>query len=168
MSRVCTICTSPKRERVDSELAGGETPAAVSRRHHVSVDALRRHKAGHLSPALAKVAIEKYGESSARQAFDTVVPRLEQLIDRLEGLLSIAEDRKSLVGGATVAREIRSALELVARLRGELDDRPQHVTVNVLSTPEFAGIVARLIGALAPYPEARLAAAEVLDVEEVP
>lgn len=79
----------------------------------------------------------------------------------------MAEDRKSLGGGANIAREIRSSLELVARLRGELNDRPQNVTVNVLSTAEFASITARLIEALTPWPEARIAAADVLDVEEI-
>jgi hypothetical protein len=92
---------------------------------------------------------------------------LESLIDRLEGLLTVAEDRKSLMGGANVAREIRSSLELIARLRGDLDTRPVNTTINVLTTPEFTGVVSCLIEALAPWPQARIAAAQVLDVEEV-
>jgi peptide subunit release factor RF-3 len=149
-------------------LAGGESLPAVARRYKVSPDALRRHRAAHLTPALVKVAVERYGAETAASAFESVVGRLEGLVDRLEGLLTVAEDRKSLMGAANLAREIRSSLELIARLRGELDTRPITATVNILATPEFTGVVSRLIAALAPYPEARLAAAQVLDVEEVP
>lgn len=167
MARICTVCTSPGRNRVDSELAGGAPVAGVAKRHKLSVDALRRHKENHLSPALARVAVERYGAESARDAFSSVVDRVETLVDRLEALMTIAEEKHALTGGSNVAREIRQSLELIARLRGELDDRPQNVVVNVLSTPEFTSIVGRLIEALAPFPEARLAAAQVLDVEEV-
>jgi len=169
MARPCSACVSPKRLQIDTELAGEQTTlSALARRIGVSRDALRRHRDQHLSPALAKVAIERYGADSAEQAFDSVTLRVESLLDRLEVLLAIAEDRKSLVGGANIAREIRQSLELVARLRGELNDKPQNVTVNVLSTPEFTGVVTKLIAALGPWPEARIAAAGVIDAEVVP
>ncbi len=167
MPRKCTVCTSPRKEKIDAEIAGDEPLAQIAKRHRVSRDAVGRHKKKHLTPALVAVALERMRDESARSAYDATVDRLETLIDRLEDLLSVAEERKSLVGGANIAREIRSALELVARLRGELQDKPQSVVVNVLSTGEFASITARLIEALAPWPEARIAAADVLDVEEV-
>lgn len=141
--------------------------AAIARHYRLSADAIKRHKANHLSPALTRVALDTVRGDSAVVALDTTVDRIESLVIRLEGLLGIAEERKSLLGGANVARELRQCLELIARLRGELNDRPQNVTVNVLSTPEFASMTARLIEALAPWPQARLAAADVLDVEEV-
>jgi len=138
--------------------------AAIARRFKLSSDALRRHREAHLSPALAQVAIERYGKDSAVAAFDSIIPQLESLIARLEALMDVAEDRKSLIGASNLAREIRQSLELIGRLRGELDERSVVTTVNVLATTEFSGIVAKLITALMPYPEARLAAAEVLDV----
>ena len=84
--------------------------------------------------------------------------------------MSVAEDRRHLVAAAGLAKELRGCLELLARLNHELDERPVTVALNVLSSPEFARAVNRMVEALAPYPEARLAAAEaldVLDVEEV-
>ena len=163
MGRLCTVCTSPRRDRIDSELAGGEPPAAVARRYKVSADSIKRHKSNHLSPALAKVAVERYGADTARTAFDSVVDRVESLVGRLEGLLSLAESKGALTGGSNVAREIRQSLELIARLRGELDDRPQFTTVNVLATPEFAAAVTAILAATEPYPEARIAIADRLD-----
>jgi hypothetical protein len=168
MGRNCVTCMSPRRAAIDAQLAGGEPLAAVARRYKLTPDALRRHRNAHLSKAIVAVAIEQYGLESAASAYESTVLRLEGLVDRLEGLLTVAEDRKSLMGGANIAREIRSSLELIARLRGELDTRPVHTTVNVLASSEFSTVVSKLIEALAPYPEARLAAAQVLDVEEVP
>jgi hypothetical protein len=153
MGRHCTVCVSPRRAAIDAQLAGGEPLAAVARRYKLTPDALRRHRNAHLSKAIVAVAIEKYGLESAASAYESTVLRLESLVDRLEGLLTVAEDRKSLIGGANVAREI--------------DTRPVHTTVNVLASSEFSTVVSKLIEALAPYPEARLAAAQVLDVAEV-
>lgn len=166
MGRICSICTSPRRARLDSELAGGEPLASVARRHKVSADALRRHREAHLSPALAAVAVERYGRESAREALDSTVGRIEALLGRLEGLLAIAEERKSLIGGANIAREIRQSLELIARLTGELDERPQTTVVNVLATPEFAQAVTAILAATEAWPDARLAIAERLDAIE--
>ncbi len=166
MARPCTICVSPRRSRVDAELVGGESLAAVARRFKLSRDALRRHREAHLSPALAAIAIEKYGTECAREAFDATVDRIEGLITRLEGLLSIAEERRSLIGGANLAREIRQSLELVARLRGELDERPVVTTINVLASPEFVQAVSAILAATEAWPEARLAIADRLEALE--
>ena len=167
MARPCQCCSSPRHERIDVELAGGETLASVARHNQVSVDSLKRHKARHLSPALTAVALEHVREQSARGAYDQTVDRLESLIDRLEDLLAVAEDRKSLVGGANIAREIRSALELVARLRGELDMRPVNVAFNVMASEEFAEVLSTIIGTLEPWPEARVAIADKLNAIDV-
>lgn len=163
MARVCSVCSSPRRDRIDSELAGGESPAAIARRFRVSEDALRRHKSNHLSPALARVAVERYGQETARTAFESVVDRVESLVGRLENLLTLAEQKGALTGGSNVAREIRQSLELIARLRGELDDRPMVTTVNVLATPEFAAAVTAILGATERYPDARIAIADALE-----
>jgi hypothetical protein len=163
MGRHCTICTSPRRSAVDAQLAGGESLAAVAKRYKLSPDALRRHREGHLSPALAAVAVERYGAESAAAAFDQTTARIESLIARLEGLLEVAEERKSLLGGANIAREIRQSLELIARLRGELDERPVTTVVNVLASPEFTAAVTAMLTATERYPEARVAIADALE-----
>ena len=112
---------------------------------------------------MAKVAVERYGADSAQSAFDSVVDQVESLVGRLENLLSLAEAKGALTGGSNVARELRQCLELIARLRGELDDRPVVTTVNVLATPEFAQAVTAILSATEGYPEARIAIADALD-----
>jgi hypothetical protein len=50
-------------------------------------------------------------------------------------------------------------IELQAKLLGELDEHP---TINVLVAPEWLALRGRLVVALAAFPEARVAVAEVL------
>jgi hypothetical protein len=169
VGRPCLVCHSPKRERVDVELVGGEPVGAIAKRYRLSPDSIRRHKAAHLSPALTRVAVEHLRDASAGVAFESTVDRIESLIERLENLLTVAEERRSLIGASNLARELRQCLELVARLRGELDDRPQ-VAVNILASPEVGRLVATVIAALEPYPAARVAVAdrlEAIDVKEL-
>lgn len=96
-----------------------------------------------------------------------LVDRLDRVVAKVEALIETAEEDGKPSQMLAAAREFRSGVELLARLTGELDERPQMVTVNVLSSPEVAQMLGALMVALAPYPEARIAAAEVLDVEEV-
>jgi hypothetical protein len=59
---------------------------------------------------------------------------------------------------------LQGRLELCAKLMGELQ---QEGTVNIIVSPEWLQIRAVIIQALAPYPEARIAAAAALsEVEE--
>ena len=61
------------------------------------------------------------------------------------------------------AAQLKGQTELLAKLLGELDERPQ---VNVLISPEWVNVRAALLAALLPYPEARLAVAGRLRVLE--
>jgi len=55
--------------------------------------------------------------------------------------------------------QLQSNLELIAKLIGQLDERPQ---VNILVLPEWVRIRGALMAALAAYPDARLAVAAAL------
>jgi hypothetical protein len=100
-------------------------------------------------------------------------PRLRR--ERLSVLLARLAAKDTGLGLAVVATEIKHAdprelhlkaagrlrdqLELLAKLVGELDDRP---SINVLVAPEWLAVRAALLAALAPFPEARAAAAAAL------
>jgi hypothetical protein len=53
-------------------------------------------------------------------------------------------------------------VELLAKLSGELDERPQVNILNVAASPEWLATQAAMLQALAPFPEARLAVAGAL------
>jgi hypothetical protein len=62
------------------------------------------------------------------------------------------------------ADRLQSNLELLAKLLGELDDRPQ---INLLVAPEWHKVRAALLEALLPFPDARTAVATRLKALEV-
>ncbi len=58
------------------------------------------------------------------------------------------------------AGQLQGHLELLAKLVGQLDERP---VVNLLVAPEWVALRSRMVVALAPFPEARLALAAALE-----
>ena len=57
------------------------------------------------------------------------------------------------------AARLQPQIELLAKLIGELDERPQ---VNIFVSPEWVAIGTAVLEPLAPYPEVRAAVAERL------
>jgi hypothetical protein len=80
-------------------------------------------------------------------------------------LLSKAEAEGELRTSVAAVREVIRIVELLAKLSGELKEQ---ATVNVLVLPEWHEIRTRILDALAPYPEARLAVARALSPAPVP
>lgn len=159
MGQVCRCCSSPHKAAIDEALVAGRSGEDISRSFQVSEASVQRHRVSHLSPAL--IAIKQRREE--RHGIK-LVDRLESVVAKVENLIEIAEADKQPAMMLAAAKEFRSGVELIARLTGELDERPQ-VVVNLASSPELAQIISLLMSALAPYPDARIAAANVLDVE---
>ncbi len=165
MGRPCDACNSPRRPGIDARLAAGESPYAIARWVRKvsprdfktpSNDSIRRHRK-HLSPALASVSVQSVNAPAGEEDNED---RIEWLIGVLRTFLVIAEERGTLMAAARFAQELRQCYELQARRRGELSERTQNVTVNVLSTPEFTsavGIIYEELEAVAPEVRARIA-----------
>ncbi len=156
MPRVCTICAHTERTAIDKALVAGEGYRAIAERYGVSLSALHRHGAAHLPKHLA----EAQAAADVADA-DNLLEQMRQLQQITMGILG----RSGLAGDNKIALqaigEARRNLELMGKLLGELDDRPQ---VNILVTsPEWLAVRSRLLVALEPYLDARMAAAEALD-----
>jgi hypothetical protein len=149
--RSCTICTHPDREAIDEALVSGIAFPALVAEYRVSKDSLSRHKANHLPAKLvmAQAMVE------VAQA-DDLLAQMQDLQRRTLAVLEAAEATKQHRTALSAIREARSNLELLAKLLGELDERPQ---VNVLISPT---VQTAIIAALGPYPQARLAVADAL------
>ncbi len=152
MPRSCTICEHPERAVMDRALAAGASNRSVASLCDVSEAAVRRHKANHLPAKL--VIAEKAAEVA--QA-DDLLEEVCGLQARTLAILEAAEETGELRTALAAIREARSNLELLAKLLGELDERPQ---VNILIAPEVRHAI---VAALAPYGEARLAVANALE-----
>lgn len=154
MPRVCTVCTHPERQAIDTALVAGESFRYVSERFGPSATALFRHKAEHMPAALTKAQ----GAQEAAQA-DDLLGQVRTLQTRTLAILDRAETAGDLPTALRAIGEARRNLELLARLSGELDERAQ---VNILVAPEWLAMRALLFNALAPYPEAKVAVAGAL------
>lgn len=152
MPRTCTVCRHADRGAIDRALVAGEASLRdVSHRHGVSKDALFRHRADHIPARLAKA-----GAVADVAQTDDLLRDVRALRGKAINLLMQAEAAGDIRTALAGVREARGCLELLAKLLGELDDRPQ---INVLVSPEWLTVRALVIEALGPYPEARAAVA---------
>jgi hypothetical protein len=154
--RRCTVCAHPELEIINRALVGREPYRSVANRYEsLSQAAVQRHQENHLPATLAK----------AREAEE--VAHADDLLDQVRGLqartlaiLEAAEETSQHRTALSAIREARSNLELLVKLLGELDDRPQ---VNILVSPEWLELRAVIVGALEPHPQARGAILRALE-----
>jgi hypothetical protein len=145
--RSCTTCTHPDREAIDEALVSGSALSALSAKYRVSEDALGRHKANHLP---AKLVMAQAAEEVAQA--DTLLGQVRDLQQRALDILDKAEEAGELRTALGAIREARGNLELLAKLLGELDERP---VVNLNLSPEWLELKAVIVAALEPHSEAR-------------
>jgi len=163
MTRVCMVCSHPERAEIDRQLLSGASYRKIAEQFHVTAQAQLRHKADHL---LAELVKAKQAEDVSRA---TDLLAMATTRDKLAlALLAKAErtgDLKTAVQALRVSLVSLVSLELLARLRGELNE--QQNTINILVAPEWLSTRAALMRALEPYVEARIAvSAALLAVEE--
>ena len=155
LGRSCTVCDHPDRSQIEERLVGGESYTSIAEATGLGRMALARHKRDHSPMWLAKMT--KPVDASA----GSVQERLEALIERIEKVLADAESGRRHTVVLAAARELRAALESVARISGELDERPTTV-VNLATSEEWIQLQTVILTALAPYPDARMAVAGAL------
>lgn len=143
MPRQCSCCSHPERAEVERELIAGTPYRDLAGRFGLSRTSLARHSANHLGPMSAAT-----NRARERDLFTET----ERIIAVVDGVLQRAEragDDKLLL---LAVREARGNLELLAKLRGAIDERPQ---INVLlAAPEWLPIFAAIRRVLVRYPGA--------------
>jgi hypothetical protein len=153
--RSCTICEHPDREAIDRSLVGDSSNLSVSSLFGVSESAVRRHKANHLP---AKLVMAQAAEEVAQA--DDLLQQVRDLQSRALAILGKAEAAGELRTTLGAIREARGNLELLAKLLGELDERP---VVNLDVSPEWLELRTVIVAALEPYSDARGAVLRALD-----
>jgi hypothetical protein len=151
MPRTCTVCRHDQRHDVEFALVRRESYRDIARQFAISKDALGRHAKEHLPELLSRA----YRAEEAARA-DDLLSQVEELQSKTLNLLLKAEEAGELRAALSAIREARGNVELLAKLRGELDERPQ---VNILIAPEVQAVI---LEALRPYARARLAVADAL------
>lgn len=163
MGAACSICGHPDRAEIDAMIVSSAPNRAVARHDWpggaVSKDAVSRHRSGHISTALARVVSQRE-EAGPRSALD----RLEELYGRASGLLDAVEAEGKTSQALAAIRECRGLVETLAKITGELDEKPTVNVLNVATNPDFVAMLSSLMEALAPFPEARVAVAQRLEL----
>jgi hypothetical protein len=125
MARTCTICAHAQREAIEAAIIEQVSYRTVAERFGTSKTAVCRHATEHLPEAL----------TVAKRAED--VTRADSLLDRVEGLIldvcriaAKAEQAGQWGPAASALREARASLELLARLRGELQTGGVNIGVS--------------------------------------
>jgi hypothetical protein len=145
--RSCTVCEHPAREEIDRALVGGASNRSAASLYDVSEAAVRCHKANHLPAKL--VMAEQAAEVTEAS---NLLAQVQDLQGRALAILDKAEGTGDLRTALSAIREARGNLELLAKLLGELDDRP---VLNLHISPEWLELRTVIVGALEPYSEAR-------------
>ena len=173
----CQGCNHLERMRIERLLAAGTSIKGTARKFDIDDHALRRHWINHVSPEARATSIAGAG-ASKDQLEAVVADESLALIDHYRivrsalyncfGAASEVGDSNSL---ALLAGRLHENFRDCGRLTGELQRGPLlNIQNNVLVNPDYTRAIARIVSAVAPYPEAReavIAALRDLDAASV-
>ena len=174
----CQGCNHVERARIERLLAAGASIKGTARKFEIDYHALRRHWINHV-PTEARAAYIA-GAGATKEQLETVVADESlALIDHYrivrgglyKGFAAATEvgDSNSL---ALLAGRLHENFRDCGRLTGELQRGPLlNIQNNVLVNPDYTKAIARIVSAVAPFPEAReaiVAALRDLDAASTP
>jgi hypothetical protein len=160
----CRGCNHPERVRIERLLAAGASIKGAARKFAIDHHALRRHWINHVS-ADSRAAYIAGAGATKDQLEAIVADESLALIDHyriVRGGLYKGFGAASEVGDgnalALLAGRLHENLRDCGRLTGELQHGPLlNVQNNVLVSPDYSKVIARIVSAVAPYPDARAA-----------
>jgi hypothetical protein len=164
----CTICKHKSRHQLEIGLAHGIAHNALARRFGVSADAVGRHAANHVTPAL-RAAILSAQQPSAIDLEQLQASEqeglLSQLINqraRLQQHAAMAVDYGDIRGAVSAESAITANLGLVGRLLGMIVQRHDVRSTSILISSDYLAMRQAIIDAVRPFPAAALAIADAL------
>jgi hypothetical protein len=158
----CQGCNHLERVRIERLLAAGASIKGVARKFAIDYHALRRHWRNHVS-AEARAAYIAGAGATKDQLEELVADESLALIDHyriVRGALYKGFSAASELGDgnslALLAGRLHENFRDCGRLTGELQRGPLlNIQNNVLINPDCTRAIARIVSAVAPYPEAR-------------
>jgi hypothetical protein len=136
MPRRCTICHHPQHEEIAVSLFRDGT-RATARRFQVSRPALDRHK-GHLPGTIVKAQ-----QAEVVCEATSLLTRVESLMQESQTIAAAAKLERNWPAATSALREARGCLELLGKLRGELQQhgslhlhRHEHVHTSETASSE--------------------------------
>jgi hypothetical protein len=155
MSRKCTICSHHQRSEIETAMIASASLQSIAERFGISKAATFRHQQEHLPQKLLKA--EEAREVAGAEILLRQVKAIQGTAARI---CRNAEEKGELDTALRACREMRGCVELLAKLTGELDERP---IMNVTLSPQWVEIRAIIVESLKPFPEARHSVAKALE-----
>jgi hypothetical protein len=155
--RTCTVCRHAERGAIDEAIVSQVSMRDIAGRWRLSKSAVERHARAHVSTAAAAAQ-----EARAEVSGDALVTRLRSMHDETSALLEEAKKTGDADVALRAIARLERQLELEARILSQLREVAPHTRVSVAVLPEWLGLRARILGALAGFPEACLAVATAL------
>jgi len=158
----CQGCNHLERVRIERLLAAGASIKGTARKFAIDYHALRRHWTNHVSTEARAAYIA--GAGATKDQLEAIVADESlALIDHyriVRGGLYKSFGAASEIGDcnalALLAGRLHENLRDCGRLTGELQHGPLlNIQNNVLVNPDFSRAIARIVSAVALYPEAR-------------
>ena len=158
----CQGCKHLERVRIERLLAAGASIKGTARKFAIDHHALRRHWVNHVSTEARAGYIAGAG-ATKDQLEEIVTDESLALIDHYRvvraalykgfGAATEVGDSNSL---ALLAGRLHENFRDCSRLTGELQHGPLlNIQNNLLISPDYTKAIARIVSAVAPYPEAR-------------
>lgn len=160
MSTRCQVCLHPQRDAIDEALVAGATQVALAEQYGVSKYVVHRHNRTHLPEKLSRAH-----EAAAVATSDNLLAKLVDLEATAKRIAVVAETAGQSRTVLLAVRELTRQIELLAKLRGVLSEA---ATINLTISPEWVQVRAVVLGALSPFPDARVAVAASLAAMEDP
>lgn len=151
MPQKCSICTHPRRGEIDRDLLhAGEGAPVVAERYGLGRESVRRHRNNHLQVSTGQV-------NEAKNAL-TIVGYAHDLYERSKRVLDVAERQlgqedsgsRSIQAAAASLREVRSNIELLARLVVTEPESKSDSTNDLLDSLILEQLQANTMAALEP------------------
>jgi hypothetical protein len=158
---------------VDVALAHGLGHDSIGRRYGLSPHSVQRHGRHHIPPQLkaavqhalhpSAVDLDALKVSEGEGLLHSLVHQRARLAQHIELAVEVGDPGAAIRGEAAITGN----LQLVSKLLGVLVNVSEHRHQHLLTHPQYLQLREVLLKALAPFPEARIAAGRALAGIEV-
>ncbi|MCU1302667.1 MAG: hypothetical protein JWQ87_2951, partial [Candidatus Sulfotelmatobacter sp.] len=121
MPRICSVCKSPDKLPAEDAILRAIPLSRIAAQTKLSVDSLQRHKKNCMAKGIVRAA-----PFEAQQSVEAIslLSRVQSLIVEVREIANCAKKNKSWASAISALRELRSCLELLGRMSGELSQTP--------------------------------------------
>lgn len=155
MTRVCTVCRHKKLEEINKQLINGESYRSISKLFGVSEQSILRHKENHISELLFKSK-----EITDLAQADNLTLYLNTEYQDIKNIKKQAIEKGNHDLTLKAIDRSLKTIEIVAKVYGLI--QKQSININILQNPEWLELRTKIVKALDPYPEAKLAVVNAL------